>query len=309
MENTIEEDGIASKKNAKQLPEWSVGLGLIAANFFFGSNIIAVKKIAPRLIAPVGLSFARMFFTALLLLGLGIFKKQKTIIDRNDYSILFFAALLGISGNQLFSIYGISLTNPIHASLLIMATPIIVSVMAAVLMKEGFGKYKIIGLLLGVTGATLLIMLRGTASTKTATVVGDLMVIGGAFCYSGYLILIRSISSKYSTLSILRIVFITGALCSLPFTAKPFVEAQWSQFELADWYALFHVVILATFCAYLLMNYGVTRWGPSRTGSFIYFQPLFGTLSAIVMVNQTLNDTILAAAGFIILGVIVTLRK
>jgi drug/metabolite transporter (DMT)-like permease len=309
MENTIEEDGIASKKNAKQLPEWSVGLGLIAANFFFGSNIIAVKQIAPRLIAPVGLSFARMFFTALLLLGLGIFKKQKTIIDRNDYSILFFAALLGISGNQLFSIYGISLTNPIHASLLIMATPIIVSVMAAVLMKEGFGKYKIIGLLLGVTGATLLIMLRGTASARTATVWGDLMVIGGAFCYSGYLILIRSISSKYSTMSILRIVFIIGALCSLPFTIQPFIAAQWSQFAIADWYALFHVVILATFCAYLLMNYGVTRWGPSRTGSFIYFQPLFGTLSAIVMVNQTLNATILAAAGLIILGVIVTLRK
>jgi drug/metabolite transporter (DMT)-like permease len=49
--------------------------------------------------------------------------------------------------------------------------------------------------------------------------------------------------------------------------------------------------------------------GASRTGSFIYFQPLFGTLSAIVMVNQTLNATILAAAGLIILGVIVTLRK
>ena len=162
---------------------------------------------------------------------------------------------------------------------------------------------------MGVIGATLLIMLRGTASTKTATVVGDLMVIGGAFCYSGYLILIRSISSKYSTLCILRIVFITGALCSLPFSIKPFISAQWSQFALVDWYSLFHVVILATFCAYLLMNYGVTRWGPSKTGSFIYFQPLFGTLSAVVMVHQTINLTILSAASLIILGVIVTMRK
>jgi len=309
MENTIEEDGISSKKNAKLLPEWSVGLGLIAANFFFGSNIIAVKQIAPRLIAPVGLSFARMFFTALLLIGLGIFKKQKTVIDRKDYPILFFAALLGISGNQLFSIYGISLTNPIHASLLIMATPIIVSVMAAVLMKESFGKYKIIGLLLGVTGATLLIMLRGTASARTATLLGDLMVIGGAFCYSGYLILIRSISSRYSTLSILRIVFIIGALCSLPFSIQPFIAAQWSQFAVADWYALFHVVILATFCAYLLMNYGVTRWGASRTGSFIYFQPLFGTLSATIVLQENLTIPMAIAGLFIILGVIITLKK
>ena len=308
MENTIEGNEISSKKRAKKLPEWSVGLGLITANFFFGSNVIAVKHISPRLIAPTGLSFSRMFFTAILLLGLGLFKKQKTIIDRKDYPILFFAALLGISGNQLFSIYGISLTNPIHASLLIMATPIIVSVLAAVLMKETFGKYKILGLLLGVTGATLLIMLRGTTSTKSATVAGDLMVIGGAFCYSGYLILIRRISSRYSTLSILRIVFVMGALCSLPFTAQPFVEAQWRQFELADWYSLFHVVVLATFCAYLLMNYGVTRWGPSRTGSFIYFQPLFGTLSATIVMQEKITLPMAIAGLFIIVGVIVTLK-
>ena len=298
-----------STPKGKSLPEWTVGAGLIAANFFFGSNVIAVKHISPRLIEPAGLSFSRMFFSALLFLMLTGFKKESTKIERKDYPKMLLAALLGITGNQLFSIYGISLTNPIHASLLILSTPIIVSVLATLILKEQFGLNKFVGLLLGISGAILLILMRDNSSSRTATLQGDLMVICGAACYSGYLILIKSFSDKYSTISILKIVFILGAICSLPITIKPFLSAHWGQFQFEDWYSIFHVVILATFCAYLLMNYGVTRWGPSKTGSFIYFQPLFGTLSAIVMVNQTLNATILAAAGLIILGVIVTMRK
>ena len=298
-----------STPKGKSLPEWTVGAGLIAANFFFGSNVIAVKHISPRLIEPMGLSFSRMFFTALLFLMLTGFKKESTKIERKDYPKMLLAALLGITGNQLFSIYGISLTNPIHASLLILSTPIIVSVLATLILKEQFGLNKFVGLLLGISGATLLILIRDNSSSRTATLQGDLMVICGAACYSGYLILIKSFSDKYSTISILKIVFTLGAICSLPITIKPFLSAQWGQFQFEDWYSIFHVVILATFCAYLLMNYGVTRWGPSKTGSFIYFQPLFGTLSAIVIVNQTINATILAAAGLIILGVIVTMRK
>ena len=298
-----------NNQKGNYLPDWLVGAGLIAANFFFGSNVIAVKHISPRLIEPAGLSFSRMFFTAILFLILWVFKKDNTSIEKKDYPKLLLAALLGITGNQLFSIYGISLTNPIHASLLILSTPIIVSVLAAFILKEQFGLNKFLGLLLGVSGATLLILMRDNSSSKSATLKGDLMVIGGAFCYSGYLILIKSFSHKYSTISILRIVFTLGAICSLPITIKPFLSAHWEQFQFEDWYSIFHVVILATFCAYLLMNYGVTRWGPSKTGSFIYFQPLFGTLSAIVMVHQTLNVTIMSAASLIILGVIVTMRK
>ena len=282
----------------------------MAANFFFGTNIIAVKKISPLLIDPKGLSFARMFITSILLICILFFMKSKEKIDKKDFPMLILAGLFGVSCNQIFSIVGIANTNPIHASLLIMATPIIVSVLAAIFLKERFGWNKLVGLLLGVTGAALLIVFKDHKSmANPATLLGDIFIVSGAFCYSTYLILIRKISAKYSPLTILRFVFIVGTFFSVPFSFKTFVSANWNGFTAMDWYALFHIIILGTFLAYLLMNMGVTNWGPSRTGSFIYFQPLFGTAAAILILHESLSLIKVLSAILIILGVWITSLK
>lgn len=277
---------------------------LVAANFFFGTNIIAVKNISPTLIGPLGLSFARMFFSSILLVMIPLVTKDKERIRLKDYPLLILAGILGITCNQIFSIAGIAYTNPIHASLLNMATPILVSVLAAVFLKEGFGWNKYLGLSLGVTGAALLIISRShSESVHPATLKGDLFIVMGSVCYSTYLILIRNISSRYSAMTVLRFVFLFGTIFSLPFCFSEFYHAKWDSFTLVNWYSVFHIVVLGTFLSYLMMNRGVIKWGPSRTGSFVYFQPLFGTLSAILVMGEELTILKAVAGALIILGV------
>ena len=282
--------------------EWMTAAALVAANFFYGTNVIAVKQLAPHHINALGLSFSRIFFTACILLLLPLFSKKKESIERKDLGLMVIAGLLGVTLNQTFSIMGISATNPIHSSLLIMSTPIIVTVLAAIFLKEGFGGNKIIGLLLGLSGAFLLIWTRASSSSAhPATLFGDCMILAGSVCYSTYLILIRKISKKYSPITILRFVFLFGALFSIPVSLKSFVAADWQAFEGLDWFAIFYIVIPGTLGANLMMNWGVQQWGPSKTGSFVYFQPLFGTLGAIVLMGETFS-LFKAIAGMLIIG-------
>jgi drug/metabolite transporter (DMT)-like permease len=51
------------------------------------------------------------------------------------------------------------------------------------------------------------------------------------------------------------------------------------------------------------MNWGVQQWGPSKTGSFVYFQPLFGTLGAVFLLNEQLTLVKILAGILIIAGV------
>jgi len=297
----------SSINQEKNIDNWKTAAALVAANFFFGTNIIAVKKISPALIDPLGLSFARMFITAILLISIPIFIKEKEKIEKKDYLILILAGVLGVTCNQIFSITGISKTNPIHASLLIMATPIIVSVLAAIFLHERFGWNKVLGLIFGISGASILITSRTSSHTiNPSSLTGDFFIVLGALCYSIYLILIRKLSSKYKPLTILRFVFIFGALFSIPLCAPTFYNASWSDFHGIEWYAIFHIIMLGTFLSYLLMNIGVSKWGPSRTGSFIYFQPLFGTAAAVLILNETLTIIKIAAGCLIVVGVWVT---
>ncbi len=292
-----------------QTAPWKLAAALTAANFFYGTNVIGVKQIAPHHIGALGLSFSRIFFTALILILLPWFMKFKDRIALKDYPLLMLAGLLGITLNQTFSIMGISATNPIHSSLLIMSTPIIVTVLAAVFLNEGYGWNRILGLALGLSGACILILSKShTASAHPPVLRGDLLVLAGSVCYSTYLILIRKISKKYSPLIILRFVFLFGAIFSLPLSLKDFMNANWTEFSGWDWFSIFYIVLLGTLAANLMMNWGVMKWGPSKTGSFIYFQPLFGSLGAIILMGESFTLVKLCAGLLIIAGVWVNSR-
>ena len=283
---------------------------LVAANFFYGTNVIAVKLISPSLISPLGLSFARMFFSALVLLAMRLFYTPKEKIHRSDYPVLILAGFLGITCNQILSIMGIASTNPINASLLNMATPIIVTLLATIFLKEKFGMNNVLGLMLGLAGAVILINGRKTTNAANeATLMGDIFVLLASVCYSTYLILMRRVSTKYSPLTILRFVFLFGTVFSIPFCFGGFMDATWSNFNGASWYAIFHVIILGTLLSNILMNWGVMKWGPSRTGSFIYFQPLFGTIGAVLLMGEQFTFTKTIAGLLIIAGVWITSRK
>jgi drug/metabolite transporter (DMT)-like permease len=58
-----------------------------------------------------------------------------------------------------------------------------------------------------------------------------------------------------------------------------------------------------------MMNWGVKTWGPSKTGSFVYFQPFFGTIGAILILGEHFSIIKLAAGILIITGVWVTSLK
>ena len=279
----------------------------MAANFFYGTNVIAVKQIAPHHIQALGISFSRIFFTAILLTMLPVFSGKKERIEKKDYLLLMVACLLGVTLNQTFSIMGIASTNPIHSSLLIMSTPIIVTVLAAIFLKESFGGNKIIGLLLGLTGAFILIKSRATSGeVHPPTLLGDCLILAGSVCYSTYLILIRKVSKKYSPITILRFVFLFGALFSMPFSLKSFITADWAAFSGWDWFSILYIVVLGTLAANLLMNWGVQQWGPSKTGTFVYFQPVFGTLGAVLLMGEQFSVVKAIAGLLIVAGVWVT---
>ncbi len=279
----------------------------MAANFFYGTNVIAVKQIAPHHIQALGISFSRIFFTAILLTMLPLFSGKKERIEKKDYLLLMVAGLLGVTLNQTFSIMGIASTNPIHSSLLIMSTPIIVTVLAAIFLKESFGGNKIIGLLLGLTGAFILIKSRATSGeVHPPTMMGDGLILAGSVCYSTYLILIRKVSKKYSPITILRFVFLFGSLFSMPFSLNSFTTADWAAFSGWDWFSILYIVVLGTLAANLLMNWGVQQWGPSKTGTFVYFQPVFGTLGAVLLMGEQFSVVKAIAGLLIVAGVWVT---
>ena len=276
---------------------------VMGANFIFGANYAIIKYITPEFLHPYALNVVRILVSLGLFWFLFLFKPGKVILLKKDIPRFLLCALTGVVINQILFIKGVSLTTPIHSSLLSLATPIFITLIAAWLLKEGFTWLQFIGLLLGIGGAILLIFLKDNKHLGSDILLGDIMVLINAISYAFYLVLVRPLMMRYSGIQVLRWIFTFGALVILPFGFPEFLATDWSAFQFSHWMALASVAIGATFLAYLLNLYGISKIGPSATGAFIYTQPVFAAVIAIIFAGEHFSLVKLIAAILIFSGV------
>jgi drug/metabolite transporter (DMT)-like permease len=278
--------------------------GVLVANFFFGTSVIAVKHISPSLMPPFALTAVRVVVTMLLFWSMYALRPVKTGIARKDFLRLLFCAVFGITLNQTFTMMGFSLTSPIHASLLLLTTPITITLLSAWLLKETLTGLKIMGLLLGVSGGALLVFSRDlSAIAGKQQSLGDLLVVLSSFSYAIYAVSLKPLMAKYSATHILQWVFLFGTFFSLPIGWKALGTVQWAAFGGWDWFSLAYCILGATFIAYQLMNNGIKKLGASIAGSYIYTQPFFATAASILILHEALNWQKAGAAMLIMGGV------
>ncbi|RYF77474.1 MAG: EamA/RhaT family transporter, partial [Chitinophagaceae bacterium] len=108
-------------------------------------------------------------------------------------------------------------SSTVHAALLTLVTPIVVTLFALWALKEHFTFYKAAGLSLGIGGAVFLILQREAGQHATNYLLGDLLIIINAISYSLYFILVKPLMERYSALHVIRWVFTLGFFMMLPF--------------------------------------------------------------------------------------------
>ena len=279
-------------------------IALLCTNIFFAMNFTVVKfLIGGGFVGAFGLNFLRAGVTALLLWILYLFKPVKNTIQKKDYGRLFLCALAGISVNQLLFIKGLSLTYSIHASLLILTTPILITFFAAWMLKERLNNYKLLGLSLGVSGALVLILSKEKTGNPSDVILGDVLILLNAISYTFYFIMVKPLMKTYNPIVILRGIFTIGFFIMIPFCWQQFAAIEWATYNTEAYIALASVVIAGTFFAYLFNIYGIKILGASIAGSYIYLQPLFGAVIAIVFGGETLVTYKIIAAILIFMGV------
>jgi drug/metabolite transporter (DMT)-like permease len=279
-------------------------LALLFTNIFFAINYTAVKQlINTNLVKPFGLNLLRVGISGILLWVLFIFKPVKSRIQKKDITRFFLCALTGIAINQLLFLKGLSVTYSIHASLLMLTTPILITFIAAWVLKERLNNYKIIGLVLGIAGAAVLIGARETTGNGGQVLFGDILIIFNAISYTIYFILVKPLMKEYNPVVVIRMIFTIGFFLILPFCWTEFTEVPWQSYTTGSYCLLAMIILGGTFLAYLFNVYGIKILGASMAGTYIYSQPVFAATIAIIFLGEQLSLYKIIAAVFIFAGV------
>lgn len=279
-------------------------LALLGANLFYGAGFTVAKIVMPSLIQPKGFILIRVAVVTILF-WLSYFggKNFRTKIDRKDWRTLILCAIFGVATNQLLFFQGLNLTSPIHASLMMLSTPILVSLFAVYALHEKLSVNKIIGLILGVSGAVILVLLGGKDKVATNALLGDVFVLMNANSYAIYLVIAKPLMTKYRPIIVIRWIFLLGLLVVFPFGISEFTEINWHMFSFKEYAAVAFIVICCTFFTYLWNIYALRILSPATAGAYIYLQPVFAALIAVFFYFEHLSWTKVIASIFIFAGV------
>jgi drug/metabolite transporter (DMT)-like permease len=285
-------------------------LAVLGANLIFGVNFSVVKYITPELIKPFGLNVVRVLVTTALFWLMLLFEKPDKKIQQKDLPLFLLCGLTGVAINQLLFIKGLSMTFSTHGALLMLCTPIMITIAALFFLKERLTTGRLIGLLLGIGGATVLILSKEKSGSGSNVLLGDIFIIINAISYSFYFVLVKPLILKYSPLQVITWVFTMGAVFIIPVGWQEFIEVPWNTFSLLDFSAIAFVVLGATFLAYLFNIYGLHHLNASATGSYIYLQPIFSTVVAMVFLHEPFSWIKALSAVMIFAGVfLVNLKR
>ncbi len=285
-------------------------IAVLLTNLFFAANYSLVKRISPSLVGPFAVNLFRVGISLVLFWVAWIPGSSSARIRRKDWMLFFWCALAGVAINQMLFIKGLTLTSTIHASLLTLVTPLLVTVFALWVLKEQFTVFKALGLALGIGGSVLIIMQKEAGQEGSNYLWGDLLIVVNAIAYAIYFILVKPLMQTYSPLHVIRWIFTIGFIMMLPFGWNQVAAIDWSLFHWQDYTALLVIAIPGTFFAYYFNAYGIQHIGAGATGTYIYTQPVFTVLIAILFLDESFTWQKGVAALLIFSGVyLVSFKK
>ena len=214
---------------------------------------------------------------------------------------------------------GLSMTSAIEASLITTTTPIFVSVLAVVMLKEKEERHEAVGLSIAFIGTlilTLFPIFNGHAQLNNISLTGNLLVVAQNIATAFYFVLVKK---HYQKLSKTFVAIASFYVCLVTFAPLSAFEAggipqlitaigQDLQ-HLSVWVASGYMAIFGSiigFTAYLKGQEGIEA---SEATLFSYLQPLVYIPLGIWFLHESVSPLQIGSLIIILTGVIIAERR
>lgn len=282
-----------------------IALTLVSA--LYGVNYSILKVVVPEYIGAFGFILYRVAISVIIFWLIYSFLLEKINWKRDGWRLVV-CGLTGVAINQLLFYKGLSLTSAVNGSIMMTLTPIMVLIWASLLIKERITYIKVIGIILGLVGA-LIIVYRPDDVLTPGNWQGDLLVFMNGTSYACYLVLVKPLMARYRPLTVITWVFTFGLILVIP--------AGWHEAGLIFpidlpnkvWFSASYTIIGTTVLAYALNMWTLKRVDASVVGSFIYLQPIFATLTAVIFFEEVFLTKHILALAFVFTGVWLVTRS
>jgi len=270
------------------------------AVIFWGVSFVATKAVL-REVPPVTLIFTRFAIGALVL-----FLIVRQLPPRDAWPSLALMGFIGVFVHQMLQAFALTMTTATNTGWLIGITPIWSAVLSAIVLRERFGFWKVLGLAGGFAGV-LLVVTRGDFSARVfgrPSTLGDLLILISTINWAVYTVvghkIIRRLGPRRTT---------SGAMLFGVLMLAPFFLAQrgWKQIpnlSATGWGALLFLAIGCSALGYLFWYGALEHIEASRVAALLYAEPLVTFIAAVLLLGEQVSVITIAGGALVLASVI-----
>lgn len=272
----------------------------------WGANFTVVK-FATQSLAPLAFNGVRVLLAAVALTALA-FTGTRVRPTRREVLVLLGLGMIGNGLYQLFFVEGVARTRPGDASLVIAAAPAFIALLGRLTGVERISARGAVGVALSVAGVGLVVFgaPQAASGTMQSTVLGNVLVLGGALCWAVYTILLKPYTHRVDGIQLSAVTMVGGALLLGVFALPDVARTDWGAVDGLTWAAVGYSGLVALVVAYLFWYRGVRTLGPTRTAMYANLQPVIALLVAWMAFGDRPGVIQITGVAIISTGIVLT---
>lgn len=277
-----------------------MGLVCLLAGVVLWSTAEVVTRTVAFSITPLQLGAARFVIgTAILLPFLPREMRRRGLrADRRILSHAAWIALVGVVGSNVAYQYGLQRAGASIVATVFGATPLMVMLLAAPLLRERITLPKVVGLTVGFLGIVVLAMSHRSA---VFTVPGLLLAIVAAFCFAAFTVLVKKFAGSYAGLPITAYCAAFGAAFLLLLALFEGQSMRAIDLRAIGW-PILYLGVGPTGLAFLLFFTGLDHVEATQATSIVLLKPPLAAVLAWAWLGEPLTWNLALAMVMIVGG-------
>ncbi|QEN05426.1 DMT family transporter [Thiospirochaeta perfilievii] len=279
---------------------------MLFAMIFWGASFVFIKIIY-KYTGPITMIFSRLVIASILLGLIYLFNKKREVIDKKDFPIFF---LMGFCEPFLYFIgegYGMKYVSSTHASVIIATIPIFSMLAALVIYKEKVTKLNIFGVFISFIGIVL--MIGSKILREEGSILGFMLMFFAVLSAVANSLLIFKLGGRYSSLTIITMQNLVGALLFLPLFIV--LEANTITISIVNQEFILSILFLAIFpsvISFLLYISVLKKIGVTKTSSFTNLIPIITGVISFIFLGSRFSFREVMGISVVIIGLFMTQR-
>ena len=286
-------------------------LAAISANIIFGLNISISKEIfAASWMTPFGLTITRVTCSLVMFWIISLFIPREKVAPK-DILIIGAAGFIGVAVAQTAFTFALRLISPVTMSLIASLSPIIVLLLSALLSVESITIIKAIGVIVGISGAALVILQPGIDSTSSIGFLGIALAFLSVTSFSAHLLIIRKMARYFTPITTMKWMYLWVFVFLSPFGLPELPQQRLfsSEAYLLPFLWLGYTVVFSSIIAFFLMPLALKRIKATTVSMYNNIQPIAASTAAIIVGQDVFSCDKPLALILIVTGVFLVTRR